>query len=147
MGNGVALAEKLQQEILKLPPEALPELEKYIEFLRFKVRSSEKTQKRSRSGRQSTIHSDRSASAYAIGSSEVGVTEADVEALRAQSTRAHAPSAVRELARAYKLAEQETELSEEERDRRFWENVEATRMEAITAGMAIDEPSDLLADD
>ena len=47
MGNGVALAEKLQQEILKLPQEALPELEKYIEFLRFKVGSSAKTQKRS----------------------------------------------------------------------------------------------------
>ena len=54
MGNGVALAEKLQQEILKLPQEALPELEKYIEFLRFKVGSSAKTQKRSRSARQST---------------------------------------------------------------------------------------------
>jgi hypothetical protein len=147
MGNGVALTEKLQQEILELPQETLPELEKYIEFLRFKVGSSAKSQKRSRSGRQSTVHPDRSASAYAVDSSEVGVTEADVEALRAQLTRAHAPSAVRELARAYKLAEQETELSEVERDRRFWENVEATRMEAITVGTAIDEPSDLLADD
>ena len=39
MGNGVVLAEKLQQEILELPQETLPELEKYIEFLRFKARS------------------------------------------------------------------------------------------------------------
>ena len=54
MGNGVGFAEKLQQEILKLPQEALPELEKYIEFLRFKVGSSAKAQKRSRSW--SAIH-------------------------------------------------------------------------------------------
>jgi hypothetical protein len=147
MGNGVALAEKLQQEILKLPQEALPELEKYIEFLRFKVSSSAKTQKRSRSARQSTMHSDRSAPAYTLDSSEVNVTEADVAALRAQLTRPHAPSAVRELAQAYKLAEQEGKLVEEERDRGFWENVEAIRLEAIAAGTAIDEPADLLADD
>jgi hypothetical protein len=147
MGNGVALTEKLQQEILELPQEALPELEKYIEFLRFKVGSSAKNQKRSRSGRQSTTHSDRSASAYAIDSSEVNVTEADVAELRAQLTRAHAPSAVRELARAYKLAEEEGKLVEEERDRGFWENVEAIRLEAIAAGTSIDEPADLLADD
>ena len=38
MGNGVALTEKLQQEILDLPQETLPELEKYIEFLRFKAK-------------------------------------------------------------------------------------------------------------
>jgi hypothetical protein len=38
MGNGVALTEKLQQEILELPQETLPELEKYIEFLRFKAK-------------------------------------------------------------------------------------------------------------
>ncbi len=147
MGNGVALAEKLQQEILKLPQEALPELEKYIEFLRFKVGSSAKAQKRSRSGRQSTLHSDRSAPAYALDSSEVNATEADVAALRAQLTRPHAPSAVRELAQAYRLAEQEGTLVEEERDRSFWKNVEAIRLEAIAAGTAIDEPADLLADD
>ena len=38
MGNGVALTEKLQQEILELPQETLPELEKFIEFLRFKAK-------------------------------------------------------------------------------------------------------------
>ena len=46
-------------------------------------------------------------------------------ALRAQLTRPHAPSAVRELAQAYRLAEQEGTLVEEERDRSFWKNVEA----------------------
>ena len=38
MGNGIALAEKLQQEILELPQETLPELERFIEFLRFKAK-------------------------------------------------------------------------------------------------------------
>ena len=38
MGNGVALTEKLQQEILELPQETLPELEKFMEFLRFKAK-------------------------------------------------------------------------------------------------------------
>jgi hypothetical protein len=147
MGNGVVLAEKLQQEILELPQETLPELEKYIEFLRFKARSSAKPQKQSRSGRQSTRRSDRSVRGYTLDSTEVKVTEADVAALHAQLARPHAPGAVRELVRAYKLAEQETKLSEDERDRRFWENVEAIRMEAIAAGTAIDEPAELLADD
>ena len=39
MGDGVALAEKLQQEILELPQETLPDLEKFIEFLRFRSES------------------------------------------------------------------------------------------------------------
>jgi hypothetical protein len=38
MGNGIALTEKLQQEILELPQETLPELEKFIEYLRFKAK-------------------------------------------------------------------------------------------------------------
>jgi len=38
MGNGVALTEKLQQEILELPQETLPELETFMEFLRFKAK-------------------------------------------------------------------------------------------------------------
>jgi hypothetical protein len=42
MGNGVALTQKLQQEILELPPESLPDLEKFIEFLRFKTKPRKK---------------------------------------------------------------------------------------------------------
>jgi len=38
----MALAEKLQREILELPPESLPDLEKFVEFLRFKERSGKK---------------------------------------------------------------------------------------------------------
>jgi hypothetical protein len=42
MSDGVALAQKIQQEILELPQETLPELEKFIEFLRFKAKSRKK---------------------------------------------------------------------------------------------------------
>lgn len=38
MSDGMALAEKLQREILELPPESLPDLEKFVEFLRFKAK-------------------------------------------------------------------------------------------------------------
>ena len=39
MSDGVALAQKIQQEMLELPQETLPELEKFIEFLRFRSES------------------------------------------------------------------------------------------------------------
>lgn len=38
MSDGMVLAQKIQQDVLQLPPESLPDLEKYIEFLRFKVK-------------------------------------------------------------------------------------------------------------
>jgi hypothetical protein len=36
MSDSTALTHKLQQQVLELPPESLPDLEKFIEFLRFK---------------------------------------------------------------------------------------------------------------
>jgi hypothetical protein len=147
MSNSMGLAEKIQKDILELPQESLPELENYIEFLRFKVRSSAKSHGRSRSGRQATMHPDRAVSADTFGSMEANVTEADVALLHAQLIGPHKSSAVRELAQAYRLAEQEAALSEEEQARRFRENVEAIRAEAVAAGTTIEEPADLLADD
>lgn len=38
MSDGMALAQKIQQQVLELPQETLPELEKFIEFLRFKTK-------------------------------------------------------------------------------------------------------------
>jgi hypothetical protein len=38
MSDGTALAQKIQQEVLELPQETLPELERFIEFLRFKTK-------------------------------------------------------------------------------------------------------------
>lgn len=42
IAEGMALTQKLQQEILELPQESLPELEKFIEFLRFKTKPHRK---------------------------------------------------------------------------------------------------------
>jgi len=39
MSDGVALPQKLQQQVLELPQESLPELESFIEFLRFKFQA------------------------------------------------------------------------------------------------------------
>ena len=38
MSDSTALTQKLQQQVLELPPESLPDLEKFIEFLRFKFK-------------------------------------------------------------------------------------------------------------
>lgn len=38
IAEGMVLTQKLQQEILELPQETLPELEEFIEFLRFKTK-------------------------------------------------------------------------------------------------------------
>jgi hypothetical protein len=42
MSDEMVLAQKIQQEVLQLPPESLPDLQKYIEFLRFKVKPRKK---------------------------------------------------------------------------------------------------------
>lgn len=39
IAEGMTLAQKLQQDILELPQESLPELEQFIEFLRFKAKT------------------------------------------------------------------------------------------------------------
>ncbi len=39
MSDGIALPQKLQQQVLELPQESLPELENFIEFLRFKFQT------------------------------------------------------------------------------------------------------------
>lgn len=42
MGQNVALIERLQREIRELPTESLSDLEKFVEFLRFKAKPEEK---------------------------------------------------------------------------------------------------------
>jgi hypothetical protein len=110
------------------------------------MRKAEKSKKLT-NGKQGATASARPVATYTVDDSKVTVTEADVAAVRAQLTRPHSPVAIRELALAYKLAAQEAQLPEEEQDRRFWENVEAIRSEAVVAGTAIDEPTELLTDD
>ena len=146
--NGTrVLAQKIYQDAQELPEESLLEVARFIELLRFKVRGTEKFAKQAEMSKQGVLAAARPTAAYTVDGREVIVTEADVAAVRAQLTRPHSPAAVRELALAYKLAEQEDRLPEEEQDRLFWENIEAIRAEAVAAGTAIDEPAELLADD
>ncbi len=146
MNGAAVLAQKIYQDVQELPEESLLEVAKFIEFLRFKVRGTERSKKPAKI-KQGVTASARPVAAYAADDSKVTVTEADMMAVRAQLTRPCSPVAVRELALAYKLAAQEDRLPEEEQDRRFWENVEAIRAEAIAAGTAIDELTELLTDD
>jgi len=147
MAGTTTLTQRIYQDIQELPEESLLEVASFIEFLRLKVRGTEKFEKRAEMSKQGVSALARSTAAYMVDGREVIVTEADVAAVRAQLTRSHSPAAVRELALAYKLVEQEDRLPEEEQDRLFWENIEAIRAEAIAAGTAIDEPTELLSDD
>jgi hypothetical protein len=94
-----------------------------------------------------TLALARPVATYKVNGAQITITEADVEAVRVQLVRPHSQAAVRELALAYKLAEQEKTLPEEEQERHFWENVEAIRAEAIAKGVAVDDPMELIADD
>jgi hypothetical protein len=42
IAEGMTLTQKIQQDILELPQESLPELEQFIEFLRFKIKPHRK---------------------------------------------------------------------------------------------------------
>ncbi len=147
MNGAAVLAQKIYQDVQELPEESLLEVAKFIEFLRFKVRGTEKFERQAPKSRRGAPAPARPVATYTVDGSEVIVTEADMAAVRTQLTRPHSPVAVRELALAYKLAEQENRLPEEEQDQRFWEDVEAIRAEAIATGTAIDEPAELLTDD
>lgn len=45
IAESMILTQKLQQDILELPQESLPELENFIEFLRFKTKPRKKKAK------------------------------------------------------------------------------------------------------
>ena len=94
-----------------------------------------------------TLALARPVATYKVGDAQITITEAEVEAVRAQLVQPYPQAAIRELALAYKLAEQEKMLSDEEQERRFWESVEAIRAEAIAKGVAVDDPRELIADD
>lgn len=77
---------------------------------------------------------------YVIDGKEIVVTEADVAAVRSRLTRPCSNEASQELALADKLAAWLAQLPEGERRRRFRENIEAIRAEAIAKGIAIEDP-------
>ncbi len=90
---------------------------------------------------------DRPVATYVVDGEEFVITAGDVIAVRARLVRPRSEEAVRELALVHKMAERHQEIPEAERERRFWENVEAIRAEAIAKGVAIDDPMEAVVGD
>jgi len=80
--------------------------------------------------------------AYEIEGETVIITQGDIAAVRARLTKPRSDEVVQVLALARKLSERRASLPPEERERLFWENVEAIRAEAIAQGTAIEDPAE-----
>jgi hypothetical protein len=76
---------------------------------------------------------------YVVDGEEYAITEADIARVRARLLKPRPPETLRELALADKIAGHVKMLPPEDQYRRFKENVEAIRAEAITDGTAIDD--------
>jgi len=80
--------------------------------------------------------------AYEVEGETIIITQGDIAAVRARLTKPRSDEVVQVLALARKLSEKRAFLSPEERERLFWENVEAIRAEAIAQGTAIEDPAE-----
>lgn len=89
---------------------------------------------------------NRPVATYIVNGEEIAITEGDVATVRARLVRPHPEEAVRELALADKMAERHRSIPRDERESRFWENVEAIRAQAIAGGTAIDDPLEVIGD-
>jgi len=90
---------------------------------------------------------DRPVATYVVDGEEFVITEDDVAAVRTRLIRPHSEETIRELALADKMAERHRSIPRAERERRFWENVEAIRAQAIADGTAIDDPTEAVVGD
>lgn len=90
---------------------------------------------------------DRPVATYVVDGEEFVITKDDVAAVQARLIRPHSEETVHELALVDKMAERHRSIPRAERERRFWENVEAIRAEAIARGVAIDDPMEAVVGD
>jgi hypothetical protein len=90
---------------------------------------------------------DRPVAAYIVDGEEIAITKGDVATVRERLVRPHPEEAIRELALADKMAERHQSIPRDEREHRFWENVEAIRAQAIADGTAIDDPLEVTIGD
>ena len=88
----------------------------------------------------------RPVATYVVDGEEFIITEADVAAARARLARPCSDEAARELALADRLTEREKNLPEAEIRRLLGEEIEAIRTEAITKGVAIDDPIEAVSE-
>jgi hypothetical protein len=90
---------------------------------------------------------DRPVATHVVDGEEFVITEGDVAAMRARLVKPRSEETVRELALIHKMAERHQDIPEADRERRFWENVEAIRAEAVAKGIAIDDPMEAVIGD
>jgi hypothetical protein len=90
---------------------------------------------------------DRPVATFVVDGEEYIITAGEVMAVRERLVRPYSEETIRELALAHKMAERHQSMPPIERERRFWENAEAIRAEAIAQETAIDDPSEAVADD
>jgi hypothetical protein len=85
--------------------------------------------------------------AYEVEGETVIITQGDIAAVRAQLTKPRSDEVIQVLTLARKLSGRRASLSPEERERLFWENVEAIRAEAIAQGTAIEDAAEAAVGD
>jgi len=90
---------------------------------------------------------DRPVATYVVDGEEFVITQADVVRVKSELLRPHSEEAIHVVALADKIGERRRHLSPEERERLFWENVEAIRTQAIADGTAIDDPMEAVIGD
>lgn len=90
---------------------------------------------------------DQPVATYVVDGEEYRLTARDVAAVRNTLIRPHSEYVIRELALEYKIAERHRSDPPDERERRFWDNIEAIRAQAIADGTAIDDPMEAVGDD
>jgi hypothetical protein len=90
---------------------------------------------------------DQPVATYVVDGEEYRLTAREVAAVRDRLIRPRPESVIRELALEYKIAERHRSDPPDERERRFWENIEAIRAQAIANGTAIDDPMEAVSGD
>ena len=90
---------------------------------------------------------DRPVATYVVDGEKITITEKNLATVRSQLTRPRSDDAVKALALADKIGELRRYLPPEERERLFWENIEAIRTQAIADGTAIDDPMEAVVGD
>jgi len=90
---------------------------------------------------------DQPVMTYVVDGEEYRLTARDVAAVRNRLVRPRPEHVIRELALEYKIAERHRSDPLDERERRFWDNIEAIRAQAIANGTAIDNPMEAVGDD
>jgi hypothetical protein len=84
---------------------------------------------------------------YTIEGETYEITQADVDAARANLVKPWPDEAVQELALVNKMAKRLRELSPEEQNQHFFKTVEAIRAAAIADGTAIETEAEAAIDD